>query len=108
MTAQTSHPDNGPCLGGPLTDLSGTVTNGTTSQQVAPLTLYRKYILIQNPVGATETLFFNFGAAASVAGGSIGLAAGQIYERAGPTFVPTDAINVTATTTGHAFTIKVG
>lgn len=90
-------------------DASGTVTTGGTSQQVLPYNPNRKYLLIENPIAATETLYCNFSAAAATTGSaSISLAAGGSYERSAPNFVPKDAIACTATTTGHAFTVKEG
>jgi len=86
-----------------------TITTGGTSQQVFAYNQSRRFLLIENPVAATETLFCNFGATASLTlGTSISLVAGGSYYAVQPNFVPKDAINCNATTTGHAFTAKEG
>lgn len=86
-----------------------TITAGGTSQVVFPYNASRRYLLVQNPVAATETLFCNFGAAASLtATSSFSLAAGQSYFSSQPNFVPKDSVNCNATTTTHAFTAKEG
>ena len=90
-------------------DSSGTIVTGGTSQQVLAYNQSRRYLLIENPVSATEALFCNFTGAAAITGSSsITLNAGGSYERSTPNFVPKDAINCTAATTGHAFTAKEG
>jgi len=102
----TPHPVTSNTPRGTYTDRSGTVTTGGSSQQIMAVNANRKSIIIENPIAATETLFFNFTSAASTTSASIGLAPGGIYS---PTnFISTEAINVTATTTGHAFVAKEG
>lgn len=102
----TPHPVTSNTPRGTYTSRSGTVTTGGTSQQIMAVNANRKSIIIENPIAATETLFFNFTSAASTTTDSIGLAPGGIYS---PTnFISTEAINVTATTTGHAFVAKEG
>jgi hypothetical protein len=92
---------------GAVTDGSGTVAQASTSQQVFPLNAGRSYLMCQNPVSATETLFVNYGAPASTAGGSIELAPGAstAFQQQ---FIPTSAVNVTAATAGHRFVCKQG
>lgn len=90
-------------------DYGGAISVGGASQQVLPYNTNRKYLLIENPVNATEALYCNFGAAASTTGStSFSLNAGGSYERSIPAFVPRDAINCTATTAGHAYVLKEG
>jgi hypothetical protein len=85
------------------------ITVGGTSQQVFPYNTSRRYLLIENPTTATEALFCNFGAAASLTlGTSFSLAAGGSYLATAPNFVPKDALFCNATTVGHAFVAKEG
>lgn len=85
------------------------ITNGGQSQQVFPYNSSRRMILIENPTTATEALFCNFGAAASLTlGTSFSLAAGGSFYQASPSFVAKDALNCNATTTSHAFVAKEG
>ena len=90
-----------------FTDISGTIATGGAAQQIAPFDSSRKYIRIQNPWSASESLFVNdAGASASSSDGkSLELKAGAIYA---PYPVPSNAISVFAATTGHAFEGKVG
>jgi hypothetical protein len=86
-----------------------TITVGGTSQQVFPYNTSRRYLLIENPTTATEPLFCNFGAAASLTlGNSFSLVAGGSYLASTPNFVPKDSVNCNATTGGHAFVAKEG
>ncbi|MEJ0094579.1 MAG: hypothetical protein WDN46_14440 [Methylocella sp.] len=97
-----------------LTDRSGAVTTGGTSQTLVASVSARMTIFIENPCTAAsqnittaESLFINFTAAASTtAGGSIELAPCGVYSTGtGP--VSTEAITVTATTAGHRWTAKI-
>ncbi len=93
---------------GTLQDASGTVTTGGISQTALAAGTGRSYLLIQNPADASEALWINFTDAAAVSGqSSISLAAGGalVFENE---FCPNNAVNVTATTTGHKFCIKWG
>lgn len=86
-----------------------TITTGGTSQQVFGANSSRRVLLIENPTTATESLFCNFGAAASVTlGNSISLAAGQSFYQSQPNFVTKSTVNCNATTTTHSFTAKEG
>lgn len=86
-----------------------TITTGGTSQQVFAFNQSRRLLLIQNPTTASEPLFCNFGAAASLTlGSSFSLAAGQSIFFSQPNFVPKASVNCNATTTTHAFTAKEG
>ena len=91
-----------------ITDGSGTVATGGTSQQVFAANAARTYLTCQNPVAASETLFVNIGAAASTtAGSSYELAAGASLTFQ-TNFIPTGAVNVTAVTSTHKFICKQG
>lgn len=91
----------------PTTDRSGTITVGGTSQQVSASNAARKGMEIQNGSTATESLFINFGAAATnvPGGGSHEITPGGSWDTAGRA-PPSDAININAVTTAHAFTAK--
>lgn len=90
---------------GSVIDGSGTLTTGGTSQQVFPANAGRYYVMCQNPITATETLFVNFGSAASTSGGSYELAAGGSITF-DSNFIPAGTVNVNAATTGHRFVCK--
>jgi hypothetical protein len=92
---------------GALTDGSGTVTTGGTSQQVFASLTTRSYLMCQNPTSATETLFVNIGVAASTAGGSIELAPGSSITFSN-NFIPTGTVNLTAATAAHRYLCKQG
>lgn len=85
--------------GATSTDASGTVTLGGTYQTAIAASSIRKGCLIQNPTTATEVLSVKVGTMAApftiLAGGTFSCASGSI--------VVTDAITITAPTTGHAF-----
>lgn len=91
--------------GEPL-DHSGTIAAGGVSQLAAPYKLGRVYLVIEN-IDDTEDLWVNYTSAAAVNGpGSFRLRPGGsiTYEQDG--FIPSSAVNVTATTIGHGFTCK--
>lgn len=90
-----------------VTDGSGTVTTGGTSQQVFAANTTRSYLMCQNPISATEALFVNIGAAASTTAGSIELAPGASISFQ-QQFIPTGTVNVTAVTTAHRYVCKQG
>jgi len=92
---------------GSLTDRSGTITAGTTHQELAAANGSRRYLMVQNLDG-TEDLWINFGADAEIAtAGSILIKAGVIFEMK-DAFVSTQSVSVNATTTAHKFTAKEG
>ncbi len=93
--------------GGALTDRSGTITTGGTSQQLAPVNNARKYLLVQNPTTASESFWIAVGTAAVAASPSIEIAPGVTLSWES-SFVPSDAVNVIAATTGTAFVAKEG
>jgi hypothetical protein len=91
---------------GNLTDRSGTLTTGSTSQLLAAANPQRRYLLIQNP-HATEDLWINFTTAAALGQPSIRLPAltlPMVFEN----FVSTEVVNVNAVTAGHPYIAKEG
>lgn len=97
-----------PAQSGTLTDRSGTITVGGTSQTLAASNSSRKYIFIQNPSSATESLFINFTSASSLTVGSVELLPGGSFERTLATYMTTELITVNAASTAHAFVAKEG
>lgn len=92
--------------GGALTDISGTLTTGATSEEIAAANPSRRYLFIQN-LHATEDLWINFGVAAVQSQPSIKLpGGGSFVMEAG--FCSTQAVHVIATTIAHAWTAKEG
>lgn len=85
--------------GATSTDIGGTVAAGGTYQQAAAASGTRKNCTIQNPSTATEVLNVKFGTQGNPyvidPGGSISALNGVV--------VATDAITLTAATTGHVF-----
>lgn len=92
---------------GALTNRSGTITAGGTAQAAVAANTSRNYLLIRNPIDATEALWINLTGTATAASPSLRLDAGDILTFEG-SFVPTNAVSVIAATTGHAFTIWEG
>lgn len=97
-----------------LTNASGTITTGGTSQQLVAANSSRKYLLVVNL--STDTLWIRFGSTAAaasepsiplnpaVAASSYG---GGAYEMAGSA-ISTDAIQIYGATTGDAFSAWEG
>lgn len=88
---------------GRLTDLSGTVTTGGTSQQVAVANIDRELFFLQNL--SAGDLWVNFDTAAVTQQPSIKVPPGATFV-AEQNFVPTGAIHIIGATTGQAFTAK--
>lgn len=90
---------------GTLTDRSGSITLGGTSQQVAAANASRQYLLFQN-ISDTD-MWINFAIAAVADSPSIYIAAksGITFET---NFIPTGALNVICATTGKKYTAKEG
>lgn len=89
-----------------LTDLSGSITLGGTSQQLATANTARKGFAIENI--STGNIFFNEMGAAAVntqAGSSMTIPPGSLYESP-PNGVSTQAININGATTGQAFAAR--
>jgi len=92
-----------------MTDRSGNIAVGGASQQLAAANAVRRRILVENPSTAAESLFINFGAAASVNGAatpdSIEITPGGYFDSGnGP--VDGRVINVVAATGGHKYIAK--
>lgn len=93
---------------GAVTNGSGTITTGGTSQQAFAANATRKYLFCQNPSTASESLFFDFGTAASTtSGNSVEITAGGNFTFEG-NFIPSGTVNVVGATTGDKFTCKQG
>ena len=90
---------------GALTNRSGSITTGGTSQQLAPANANRNYLFIQNV--SSSDLWFNFGTAAVTDQPSIRLLPAQSFTMEG-SFVSTDAVNIISATTGDKFVAKEG
>lgn len=91
---------------GIIKDASDLIDTGGTAQQALPAQTGRKFLLIQNPVTATEALWFSFTGAAEVdEPGSLSLAAGGAMSFEGP-FCPSNALSVIAATTNHEYTVN--
>lgn len=90
---------------GVLTDRSGSLAAGNTSQQMMASNATRKYLLIQN-VDTAEDLWFTFGGSAAVKDQpSLKLAPGGSFVMEG-SFISTEAVQVIALTTGHKWSAK--
>lgn len=92
---------------GALTDGSGSITVGGTSQVAFAANTARKYLLVQN-LHATEDLWVHFGSAATTDQPSIKLVPGAALLMDGGGFTSTQAVHVVAATTAHKFTAKQG
>lgn len=89
-----------------MADASGSITTGGTSQQVLASASSRRYLLIVNATSNSDTLWVNFGSAASAGAGSIPLAPGFALEYPAGQYVPSNTVNLVAATTGDAYTVK--
>lgn len=88
---------------GALTNRSGSITTGGTSQQVAAGLATRKYFFFQNI--SSETMWINFTSAAVADQPSISILPNGVFIMEG-FFVSTEAINVISATTGSKFVSK--
>jgi hypothetical protein len=84
-------------------NLSGTITSGGSFQYLASANPSRNGCLIQNPTTASEALYVNVGSASPTTANSFSLAAGAAFSCNGSGIVVTDAIQIEAATTNHAF-----
>lgn len=91
-----------------VVDRSGTITTANVSQQAMPAKSSRTYLMCQNPITSTTTLFLNFDAAASSTAGSVELAPGGSITFQGSAFMITGPVNVTSATATARFTCKEG
>ena len=89
---------------GALTDVSGTITTGGTSQLLTAAVTARKYLMVQN--NSTGNLGINFTGAATLANPSIVLVPGGSFTMES-NFVSNEAVNIIGATTGQAFTAKL-
>lgn len=91
---------------GTLTDRSGSIATGGTSQQVAAASEGRFFLLIQNV--SSGDLWVNFGTAAVTDQPSIKLVAGASLElsSAGSGWVPEEAVHIVGAATGQKFVVK--
>lgn len=94
-----------PYCQGTLTNGSGSITTGGTSQQIFASKSDRRYLLIQNI--STENLWFNFGTAAVQDQPSIKLLPNASFVMES-NFVDTQAVNIIGATTGSKFVAKEG
>lgn len=88
---------------GTLTDRSGTITTGGSSQLVLPINLTRRYLFVQNV--SDTTMWCNFTTAANTNQPSFTLIANASFIMENES-ISTEAINCTGTVTGKAFTAK--
>lgn len=86
-----------------LTDGSGTITTGGTSQQIFAANATRQYLFVQNL--STGNLYINFGAAATQGSGSILLLPNSSFVMEDQT-VTNQTVNIIGATTAQAFTAK--
>jgi hypothetical protein len=86
-----------------LTDVSGTITTASTSQTLAAANANRRYLYIQN--NSTGALGVNFTAAATLAAGSIQLAAGASFVMESG-FISTEEVTIIGATAAQAYTAK--
>lgn len=88
---------------GSLTDGSGTITTGGTSQQIFAANAARKYLLVVNV--SVLDLWINFGVAAVQTQPSIKIVPNGSFVMEG-FFVSTETVNIIGATTGTIFTAK--
>lgn len=90
---------------GAITNRSGTITLGGTSQTLAAANAARSYFFVQNI--STDVLWIDFGVAAVQDQPSVKLCPEATFVMEGG-FVSTDAINIIGPTTGAKFVAKEG
>ena len=106
VTNPYTNPVNAAAPPNDMADASGTITTGGTSQQVLASDAGRRYLLIVNDASNSDTLWVNFGSTATEGAGSIPLAPGFALEYPAGQYVPSNAVNLIAATTGDAYTVK--
>ncbi len=87
------------------TDRSVALTAGATAQDLMPASATRKFLLIQNPSAATESIFVNFGITAVVGYPSIEIFPGATLFLTGNE-CPSARVSVIATTISHQIVAK--
>lgn len=93
-------------LGGELTDRSGSITAGGTSQEVAATNENRSYLLIQNVSSGDIWVDFDTPAVADQPSIKLIPNASIEFSASGTGFVPSGTINVLATLVGQKFVVK--
>lgn len=88
---------------GALTDRSGTIAVGGTSQEMAAANAARRYLFVEN-VSAAD-LWIDFGSDAEASQPSILIPTRAAFVMEG-SFISTQAVNIIGATTGQAFTAK--
>ena len=95
-----------------MQDASGSITTGGTAQTALAANPTRRFLRIENPPSATESLFVRYGGTASVNSStpdSTELAPGasdEYWSVGGSGYVPGGLVSVIAATTGHKFVLK--
>lgn len=95
-----------------MQDASGSITTGGTAQTALAANPTRRFLRIENPPSATESLFVRYGGTASVNSStpdSTELAPGASDEYSavgGSGYIPGGLVSVVAATTGHKFVLK--
>lgn len=95
-----------------MQDASGSITTGGTAQTALAANGNRRFLRVENPPSATESLFVRYGGTASVNSStpdSTELAPGASDEYSsvgGNGYCPGGAVSVIAATTGHKFVLK--
>lgn len=89
-----------------LSDLSSTITTGGQSQKPGPKRKGRKFLYIENPSDAEESLFVAFSKDATTGSPSMEIEPGGHLAWNGD--APENEVHVVAATTDHAFTMWEG
>lgn len=94
---------------GTITNRSGTVTAGNTSQQLMAANTSRRYLFVYNPrsTAGGNSLWIDFGTAAVKDQPSIEIEPGASFVQE-DMFVSDQAVNIIGATTGHKFVAKEG
>ncbi len=89
---------------GAWTDRSGAIAAGGQSQQLAAANAARRRLRIQNPSSSAESIFVNYGAAATIDSNSFEVMPGGYIDESNP--ASSQAVHVIAATTGTKFIAK--
>ena len=98
---------------GNMTDNSGAIVAGGVSQIALPADMLRQRLIVHNPltaagqgIAAAESLFINFGAAATIAGGnSFEIQPGGYFDTGGGPLMLQN-VQIIATTIAHKYVLK--
>jgi hypothetical protein len=88
-------------------NVSGTITSGGSFQTLSGANPSRNGCVIENPTTATEPLYVNVGSASPTTTNSFSLAPGAAFNCGAAGIVVTDALQVEAATSTHAFVALV-